>query len=198
MAESVNGGSDAYQPLLMSSTSIGHVHEGIVDYSGEKVSIGSNIGGWRSALLIIGAEFAETIAFYGISSNLINYLTGPLGQSTVTAAANINAWCCVGLGFLTLSVVLPSRKSPDEYLSNEVHGASSAPFLVILFFFSLYLVAVGKAGFKPCAEAFGADQFDERNPEECTSKSSFFNWWYFGLCVGSCISRFTLHTFKII
>ncbi|KAI3991434.1 hypothetical protein MKX01_006733, partial [Papaver californicum] len=27
---------------------------------------------------------------------------------------------------------------------------------------------------------------------ECTSKSSFFNWWYFGLCVGSCISRFTL------
>ncbi|RZC73453.1 hypothetical protein C5167_048938 [Papaver somniferum] len=223
MAESVNGGSDAIQPLLMPNTRIDDVYEGIVDYRGEKVSIGSDIGGWRSALLIIGAEFAETIAFYGISSNLINYLTGPLGQSTVTAAANINAWCGVvwmlpllgafiadsylgrfrtiffssliyilGLGFLTLSVVLPSLMSSDESVSNEVHETSSAPFLVILFFFSLYLVAVGKAGFKPCAEAFGADQFDEQNPEECTSKSSFFNWWYFGLCVGSCISRFTL------
>ncbi|RZC73452.1 hypothetical protein C5167_048939 [Papaver somniferum] len=198
--------------------------EGVVDYKGEKVSIGSNFGGWRSAFLIIGAEFGETIAYYAISSNLITYLTGPLGQSTVAAAANVNAWSgtvwmlpflgafvadsylgrfrtiffssviyVLGLGFLTLSALLTFSMSPTKY--DAAYGTSSAsppPFLVLFFFLSLYLVAIGKAGFKPCAEAFGADQFDERNPEESSSKSSFFNWWYFGLCVGSSISHVVL------
>ncbi|KAI3917866.1 hypothetical protein MKW98_000100 [Papaver atlanticum] len=228
---SEKGGNDEYYEPLLGITSSNHLIstnsgtiEGVVDYRGEKVSIGSNFGGWRSAFLIIGAEFGETIAYYGISSNLISYLTGPLGQSTAVAAANVNAWCgmvwmlpllgafvadsylgryrtiffssviyVLGLGFLTLSAVLTSLMSPTEYEAvNGTSSASPAPFLILLFFLSLYLVAIGKAGFKPCAEAFGADQFDERIPEENSSKSSFFNWWYFGLCVGSSISHVVL------
>ncbi|KAJ0817215.1 putative proton-dependent oligopeptide transporter family, MFS transporter superfamily [Helianthus annuus] len=35
---------------------------------------------------------AEKFAYSGVSSNLITYLTGPLGQSTAKAAEIVNAW----------------------------------------------------------------------------------------------------------
>ena len=41
---------------------------------------------------IWGVEVAERFAYYGISCNLIMYLTEQLGQSTATAAENVNTW----------------------------------------------------------------------------------------------------------
>ncbi|XP_057533327.1 protein NRT1/ PTR FAMILY 5.10-like isoform X2 [Amaranthus tricolor] len=141
---------------------------------------------------------AERLAYYGISGNLINFLTGKLGQSTAMAASKVNAWSGVaslnpvlgaviadsflgrfytilvssiiyilGLGLLTLSAMLPSSDSQT-----------------MMFFIALYMVAIGQGGHKPCVQAFGADQFDGENPAESKAKSSFFNWWYFGLCMG--------------
>jgi peptide/histidine transporter 3/4 len=37
-------------------------------------------------------EIAERVTYYGICANLISFLTGPLGQSTATAAQNVNVW----------------------------------------------------------------------------------------------------------
>ncbi|KAF3957498.1 hypothetical protein CMV_017498 [Castanea mollissima] len=193
--------------------------DGAVDYKGRPV-LRSNTGGWRSAYFIIGVEVAERFAYYGISANLITYLTGPLGQSTATAAENINVWSgtasllplfgafladsflgryrtivvasliyILGLGLLTVSAMLPSLSTPDYIDANKIMLRSTCQFQVILFFLSLYLVATGQGGHKPCVQAFGADQFDGLDPEECKAKSSFFNWWYFGICGGAAVTN---------
>ena len=43
-------------------------------------------------MCIEGVEVGERIAFYGIGSNLITFLTGPLHQRTAAAAKNVNIW----------------------------------------------------------------------------------------------------------
>ena len=63
-----------------------------------------------------------------------------------------------------------------------------------IFSVSIYLVALGQGGFKPCLKAFGVDQFDEDDPEENKYKSSFFNWWYFSICIGT-LTRFFVLTY---
>ncbi|OVA05229.1 Proton-dependent oligopeptide transporter family [Macleaya cordata] len=222
------GGGDASEVVSLlageSSTVDGDddvVMEGVVDYKGEKIlmNISKSTGGWRSASFIIGVEIAERFAYYGIASNLITYLTGPLGQSTAVAAENVNVWSGVssmlpllgafvsdsylgrfrtilfssvlyvlGLGLLTMSVLLPLCPIDCKNTEKNMSCSSPSPLQVIFFFSSLYLVAIAQGGHKPCVQAFGADQFDGRDPEESKSKSSFFNWWYFGVYGGNAIS----------
>lgn len=81
----ITGLSNAEAPLLEQAV------VGSVDYEGKPV-FKSSSGGWRSAGFIIVVEIAERFAYYGIASNLITYLTGPLGQSTAAAAENVNVW----------------------------------------------------------------------------------------------------------
>ncbi|XP_024012361.1 protein NRT1/ PTR FAMILY 5.14 [Eutrema salsugineum] len=173
-----------------------------------------NTGRWRAAWFIIGVEVAERFAYYGIASNLISYLTGPLGQSTAVAAANVNAWSGIscllpiigaffadaflgryrtiiiasliyilGMALLTFSALLVPLTS-----ENTEVASSHSSLLNVLFFFSLYLVAIGQSGHKPCVQAFGADQFDEKDPKEKRDRSSFFNWWYLSMSAGICLA----------
>ncbi|KAK1427591.1 hypothetical protein QVD17_16279 [Tagetes erecta] len=191
---------------------------GVVDYKRRPV-LRSKSGCWRSAYYIIGVEVAERFAYYGVESNLITYLTGPLGQSTATAAENVNTWSgtaallpLVGafiadallgryltiiiaslLYVLALALLAGSTLLPSDCETAVDHESScSSKMQVVLFFVSLYLVAFAQGGHKPCVQAFGADQFDADDPEELKSKSSFFNWWYFGLCGGSTVGIFAV------
>lgn len=57
-----------------------------------------------------------------------------------------------------------------------------------IFFVSLYILAVGEGGHKPCVQTFAADQFDEDSEEERKAKSSFFNWWYLAIVIAGTVA----------
>ncbi|OQU78073.1 hypothetical protein SORBI_3009G148900 [Sorghum bicolor] len=165
-------------------------------------------------------EIAERFTFYGVSSNLINYLTGPLGEGTAAAAAAINAWNGVaqllpllggaladkwlgryrtiviasllyvlGLGMLAFSTMLSSGSGHQcTTARGQTQTCAPSTLKATFFYVSLYIVAVAQGGHKPCVQAFGADQFDQSDPKETVSRSSFFNWWYFGMCAGTAVT----------
>ncbi|KAJ8769941.1 hypothetical protein K2173_009023 [Erythroxylum novogranatense] len=191
--------------------------DGCVDYCGRPVRRSSS-GGWRSACFIIAAEVAERFAYFGIYSNLMTYLTGPLAQPTASSAENVNTWS----GTATLLSLLGALVA-DSYLgryrtilfssliyilglglltlsaamtscqnTRSSKSCSPSQFQVTLFFLSLYLVAIGQGGHKACIQAFGADQFDGQHPKESKAKSSFFNWWYFSFSMGILFTQLVL------
>ncbi|KAL0928777.1 hypothetical protein M5K25_000699 [Dendrobium thyrsiflorum] len=205
-------------PLLRPSS----IMVGVVDYRGQPIPRSSS-GGWASAFFIIGVEIAERMAYYGISFNLISYLTGPLNFPTASAATSANIWSGVsmllpllgafvadsflgryrtivlasvlyilGLGLVTLTVVLSRPCSEDLKLTLNSTSCSPPVLQVVLFFLSIYLVAFAQGGHKPCLQAFGADQFDEKDNQERIARSSFFNWWFLGMNSGMVASFIAL------
>lgn len=57
-------------------------------------------------------------------------------------------------------------------------------------FVSLYIIAIGGGGHKPCVLTFAADQFAEDTLEQKKTKSSFYNWWSLGIAAGITFSVF--------
>ncbi|XP_073120938.1 protein NRT1/ PTR FAMILY 5.10-like [Henckelia pumila] len=191
--------------------------EGMVDHEGQP-AIRYQTGYWRSARYITGVAVAERFAYFGVSTNLISYLTGPLGQSTATAAASVNLWSGTGsmlpllgafvadsflgryrtivlsslLYILALGMLTVSALLDWQGVSMD-KSQSPDQLQVLFFFVSLYLMALGQAAHKPCILAFGADQFDEQDPTELKERGSFFNWLYFGACAGPLIALVVLN-----
>jgi len=66
---------------------------------------------------------------------------------------------------------------------NQCEPADSTQ--VSILFAGLYLTALGNSGVKAPLPSLGADQFDERDPKEAISLSSYFNWLLFNIIIGA-------------
>ncbi|KAL0714391.1 hypothetical protein Bca4012_021370 [Brassica carinata] len=163
-------------------------------------------GGWNAAVFIMVVEMTERFAFYGLASNLMTFLTNELGQSTATAAKHINTWLGVSYLFPILGAFLADSilgRFKTVLLSSFVYllGMVMLPLSVTVvaprlrekaFFTALYVMAVGEGGHKPCVMTFAADQFGEASAEEKATKTSFFNYWYLCIVLGSSIAVLAL------
>uniref|UniRef100_A0A0E0B750 Major facilitator superfamily (MFS) profile domain-containing protein n=1 Tax=Oryza glumipatula TaxID=40148 RepID=A0A0E0B750_9ORYZ len=187
--------------------------DGSVDVNNQP-ALKRSTGNWRACFMILGVEFSENLAYYGISKNLVTYLTKVLHESKVNAARNSSAWsgaCYLTplfgafladtywgkyrtvltflpvyiLGLLTL---MASTSLPSSMTSSDAgHQLHS-----VAVYLGLYLVAFGNGGVKPCTSAFGADQFDGGDAAELRRKGSFFNWYTFMINSGSLLASTVL------
>ncbi|XP_022956478.1 protein NRT1/ PTR FAMILY 5.4 isoform X2 [Cucurbita moschata] len=161
-------------------------------------------GGWKAAIFVIFVEVAEQFAFIGLSSNLIMYFTTVFHEPTATAAKMVNNWSGVSAVFPILGAFVADSllgRFKTIIFSSLIYCLGmvlltlsatviGAPHRKPVFFFALYILSVGEGGHRPCVQTFAADQFDEETPEQRKRKSSFFNWWYVGLVVGSTLAVF--------
>ncbi|KAJ6716013.1 PROTEIN NRT1/ PTR FAMILY 8.3 [Salix koriyanagi] len=191
-----------------------YTKDGTVDYLGNPANR-KETGTWRACPFIIGNEFCERLAYYGMSSNLVLYFKHRLNQSSATATRNNLNWG--GTCYLT---PLIGAFVADAYLgrywtiasfstiyvagmalltmSATVHGLKPKCYSKdhcqptsgqsAVTFLALYLIALGTGGIKPCVSSYGADQFDDDNETEKRHKSSFFNWFYLSINVGALIA----------
>ncbi|XP_048235250.1 protein NRT1/ PTR FAMILY 5.2 [Ricinus communis] len=68
-----------------------YTQDGTVDLKGNPV-LRSKRGGWKACSFIVVYEVFERMAYYGISSNLVLYLTKKLHEGTVKSANNVTNW----------------------------------------------------------------------------------------------------------
>lgn len=168
-------------------------------------------GGLRTMPPIFANEICEKLAVVGFHTNMLSYLTRELHLPLTKAAntlTNFNGTAALmpllgafiadayagrfwtitvaslvyqmGMISLILSAVLPTLRPPPCKGSEVCEEA--AEWQLAILYASLLLTAIGSGGIRPCVVAFGADQFDETDPNEKTRIYNFFNWYYF--CMG--------------
>ncbi|XP_020250685.1 protein NRT1/ PTR FAMILY 4.5-like [Asparagus officinalis] len=195
----------------------GEILEGKVDWKGRAARKGVH-GGFRSSLLVLGLFGFDSFATTSLAVSLVTYFIGVMHFDIARASNEVTNFMgtsyilsvflsyiadtvmgrykialmsaiieFLGLVLLTVQAHLPSLKPPGCILFSptceKIVGGNA-----VLMYTALYLIAVGMAGVKAGVPSHGADQFDENDPEEVLSMSSFFNWILLSACVGAAFS----------
>ncbi|KAI3443100.1 uncharacterized protein J3R85_000468 [Psidium guajava] len=194
-----------------------YTKDGTVNIRGDPADK-TKTGNWKACRFILGNECCERLAYYGMGTNLVNYLQKRLNQGNVAASNNVTNWsgtCYITpligafladsyLGrywtiasfsmvyVLGMALLTLSASVPGLKPSCENGKCHATTSQTAACFVALYLIALGTGGIKPCVSSFGADQFDEMDEAERKKKSSFFNWFYLSINIGALIASSVL------
>ncbi|CAN1853588.1 Protein NRT1/ PTR FAMILY 8.2 [Linum perenne] len=194
-----------------------YTSDGTVDIHGKPANK-LKTGNWKACRFILGNEGCERLAYYGMSTNLVNFLQERLNMGNAKASTTVTNWSgtCYAtplIGAFLADAYLGRFKTIAIFVIVYICGmtlltmSSAVPGLrpscngdschatssqTAVCFVALYLIALGTGGIKPCVSSFGADQFDENDESEKKKKSSFFNWFYFSINVGALVASSVL------
>ncbi|CAL0320909.1 unnamed protein product [Lupinus luteus] len=121
----------------------------------------------------MGSTFLLSLVGGFISDTYLNRLTTCLIFGSLEVLA---------LVLLTIQAALPKLHPDACGKSSCVKGG-----IAVMFYASLYMLALGNGGVKGSMTAFGADQFDEKDPNDAKALATFFNWLVLSSTLGSVI-----------
>lgn len=164
---------------------------------------------------ILGNELCERLAYYGLQTNMGLYLKKVIGYPADQASQLLQVWKAtvyltpligayladavmgrfwvilvfsfiyfLGMLGITLVNIIPAIK-PMKGGPEPPAGIGATKGVFWAF---MYLTALGSGGIKPCVSSFGGDQFKESSARERKWRSSFFNWFYFVINIGSLVA----------
>lgn len=193
--------------------------DGSVDLRG-RPALASRTGRWKACAFLVGYEAFERMAFYGVASNLVVYLTTQLREETVSSVRNVNNWTgsvwmtpivgayiadtflgrfwtftissLIYLSGMVLITLAVSLKPFHPHCTPDGGCAPATRQQITFFYAALYTMAIGAGGTKPNISTFGADQFDDFDARERETKASFFNWWMFSSFIGGLVAVLVL------
>ncbi|OWM71820.1 protein NRT1/ PTR FAMILY 6.3-like [Punica granatum] len=134
------------------------------------------------------ATSANTVTNFMGTSFMLCLFGGFVGDTflgryrTIAIFAAIQA---LGVTILTLSIIIPGLRPPE---CNPATGSPCVPATetqLMVLYLALYTVALGTGGLKSSVSGFGSDQFDESNKLERAQMTTFFNWFFFFISIGS-------------
>ncbi|KAI3967565.1 hypothetical protein MKW92_009265 [Papaver armeniacum] len=137
-----------------------YTEDGTVDLKGRPV-LRSKGGRWKACYFIVAYEAFERLSFYGISSNLIIYLSQNLHQGTVSSSNNVTNWVAT-----TWMTPIIGAFIADAYLGRYwTFLVASAIYLLGMILLTL---SVSVPGLKPptCGHGIAA--------KDCTLQASKF------------------------
>ncbi|CAA3027383.1 protein NRT1/ PTR FAMILY 4.6-like [Olea europaea var. sylvestris] len=166
-------------------------------------------GGFEATYFIYGMVALENIGCVGNIVSLVLYLRIDLPGAANTlpnlmvsalllsvvggfiSDTYINRFhTCLIFGMVEISALLMmTAQAHDE----ELQSASCDKFFcmtrrsAIMFSTSLWLWALGSGGVKGSLPALGADQFDQKDPEEAKGLASYFNWLLLSMLTGTLV-----------
>ncbi|XP_076923286.1 protein NRT1/ PTR FAMILY 7.1-like [Bidens hawaiensis] len=179
------------------------------------------IGGWAPAFLLLANQALATFAFFGVGVNLVLFLTRVMDQGNADAANMVSKWTgtvylCSLLGaflsdsywgryltcmffqvILVMGLVLLSLTSSLFLLKPSGCGDGVKQCMptstkgTMMFYLSIYMVALGYGGHQPTLATLGVDQFDESDTKykKNGAKGAFFAYFYAALNIGALFSN---------
>ncbi|KAH9312309.1 hypothetical protein KI387_027344 [Taxus chinensis] len=139
------------------------------------------------------AKSANAVTSFVGTAYLLSLAGGFTTDSFLTRFKTMSIFSGVelmGYVLLTAQAYFPSLKPPkcsiNSSSSMDCQEARGVQIGVMLL--ALYLIALGSGFMKSNLLAHGADQFDQRIPHQKKLMFNFFNWAYFGICLGSVVA----------